>query len=252
MASRISNFGIAASAVTLAVLATSARAGLMELSLLDGTPADTVVVPDNTAGLDLSPTTGKIIFNGPVGSVFTTNITVGTSNSPGVVTGKLQLSSIDVHNDTNVTATLTIKLTDIDFNVPTYLDTLTLRSSFGGTEYNPSVGDEISFQSYADASNVQYGTGTAAPFQDFIATPGDVSAGQFSLTGPNTDVNTWFVYSSKYSMTAVVTLTLGPGAEANISGTTSLSGVENGVPEPASLGLLGLGALGLFARRRSR
>lgn len=172
------------------------------------------------------------------GYTLTTN--VGVSNSPGTAAqGVLQVTTISIRNSGSADP-LKITLSATDYTAPgTIGDPLTLLSSVGGTISGNGIGLPVTFQSFADPDNGQPATAVSTPLQTFMSTGA-------LLESFNTDVTTTFNRSlnSNYSLANVLNLTLAPGAQANISGTTITF-----IPEPAALGLLA-GALPLVTRRR--
>jgi hypothetical protein len=216
-------------AVATAVgLAPFASAALM-LTLQSG--AETVVIPG---------VAGAVTYTGNIGG-FSGTYTFGLSNSPGTsFRGLLQVSSISVHNTGNTTSSLKITLSDTDFTAPGNPgDTLTLQSAIGGTLALGILGDTVQFQSWADASNAPLAALSTGGPQLFTSPGGP-------LASYNDTVFSKFVRAgAAYSLTNVTTVTLNPGTEANISGTTSTL-----VPEPATASMALLSVGGLLARRR--
>jgi len=85
--------------------------------------------------------------------------------------GELQITSLAVRNNSSGTKTLNVLLGDTGFTFPGVPgDQMTLRSSIGGTFLQGSLGgDTFTFQSYADVSNAQFGTGITTGPQTFTA-----------------------------------------------------------------------------------
>jgi hypothetical protein len=211
------------------VLAASASAqAAVVLTLESGAFSSTV------SGASLANNT-SIAING-----YTLSTNVGVSNSPGTpAEGVLQITTISIRNSGSADP-LKITLSAVDYDAPgSPGDEISLLSSVGGTITGNAPGLPITFQSFADPNNAQPATAVAAPLQTYISTGA-------LLESFSNDVTTSFArsLSSDYSLANVLVLTLAPGAQANISGTTVTF-----VPEPAALGLLAA-ALPMVARRR--
>ncbi len=199
-----------------------------------------IVVTDNGAG-DLNPAVGQITNDSTVAG-FGVALTVSLSNSPGGTNGILQITSLDVQNLGAGTATLTILTSDTGYTSPGGAGSpMRLSSAVGGTFTNDPVGDTLSFQSFADPANGQpAGPVSTAPLT-FIK--GNPSLSTESFSGAN-GVN-WTRAAGPYSLANLTTMTLSPNGQMNVSGTTTASLV----PEPTSLALVGLFALGVLRRR---
>lgn len=228
--------GIVAIAAAIAASASLAHAGLMQLTMTAGGPAVNVV--DNGAG-DNDPTVGIINTTQTVGS-FVGVISVGVSNSPGnaIDGGTLQTTSLILSNVGIAPGILTLTLSDTNYTAPAG-GPFNLDSSIGGTLFHSAVGDSVSFQSFYDPAN----SPVAGPFFTPIQT--------YNSTGPDNqsfndtkDANP-LPPSALYSLANQTVIVLSPGGQANVSGTTTISAV----PEPATLGTLGLALLGLAGRR---
>jgi len=229
----------------LALLAApmSARAAFIMQVSEPGSGLAPLTITDNGTG-DGSPEVGKITWSGPYGDFTIDSVAVGTSNrttpttppAPGVA--QLQITSLVVRNLANLQRTLNILLGDTDFTFPGSAGSqMTLRSSIGGTFLVALGGDTFTFQSYADTSNAQFGTGVTSGQQTFTFSGVDT---QRSFSG---DANATFTSSGTYSLTNSNTYVVSPGGQVNTSGTTSVTAVVAAVPEPASLALGAAGFL---------
>jgi hypothetical protein len=226
--------GALAGVAALMVPALAQAAFKLELS--DG--VTTVSITDNGVG-DLNNLPGQILFAGTVGG-FTTNLTGALSNNPGTADGaSLQLQSIDIRNG-GPSGTLTLRLTDTGFLLP--VGDRQLDSALALTFTKSAAGDSASFQSFADTSNVEFGTGTSAVSLAFTS-PGSVAP--VSASG---STNLALGGASAYSLTNQAVIKLTSGAQVNLSGTTTVTASDS-VPEPATLSLLGLSGLLMFRRR---
>lgn len=155
--------------------------------------------------------------------------------------------------------------------------------SYGTTGgFTPDVlvsysGEAIYNSDYGDLGSVVYATGPTLTIT-FTATVGTVSLDSFDMaafTGsPNQTIPTITVSNglTTYAQTGLVAPVAGrssvnftgnPSAAAGATVTLTIAGAENGlsgfsnfqfsqIPEPASGGLLGMGALALMIRRRQR
>jgi hypothetical protein len=234
---------VAASAL-FATTTQSARA-VFEMTLATGAATQTVI--DNGAG-DLDSRVGQISFSGSIGN-FSTVITAGTSNSPGSNgLAILQTHNIAVRETTASRQTLTITMGDTGFTVPTGTN-LQLGSSFSGTFLSPVAGESVSFQSYADASNAQFGKSVTSG--QHAATLANGSPAPVGFT--TADRTAAFSSTGPYSLTDVTVINLSANGQANVAGTSSVTiPGGTGIPEPASLSLLGMGVAALFSTRRRK
>jgi len=198
-----------------------------------------VVVTDNGAG-DSDPTVGRIANTTTSAAGYSLAITLGTSNSPGSTTaGLLQINSLNVENGANP-AVLDIRLSDTGFTNPAGT-AMTLQGSVGGTYTGGSLGNSVAFQSFADPANGQPAAAVSTPNLTFTkATP--------LLSEPFSGSNAvaWARAAGPYSLAEHLVITLSANGQVQIAGATNATAV----PEPASIGLLGLGAVAALARRR--
>ncbi len=229
-----------ASALVMLPLWNSTARALFILTLQSG--ASNVSTTDNGPG-DLDPTIGSIVYSGAVGA-FSTNITIGYSNSPGDSGGGvLQISSLDARNTSAGQATLTATLQDTGFTQPSS-PSLQLASSIAVTDLLSTAGDGFTFQSYADPSNAQGGTAVTTGLQSF-----SLPTTSTPISDNNTATPANFPAGGPYSMMNVSTITLSASGELNESGTTTVK-TSPGVPEPTSLALASAAGLMLFLARR--
>lgn len=204
----------------------------MELNASSTGPALDVAITDNGAG-DANAASQVIQYSGSIGT-FDITISIGVSNSPGTISSPstLQVTSIVIDNNGDATGNLAIRLTDTGFTTPAGGS---LVSSVGGTFFGNNAGSSVSFTSFVDDADAEFGTpvGTAPQTFNFTSTP---------LAAFNSTVSAPAVVSGSYSLTNTLLISVSPFGQVNLSGTTSV------VPEPATLGLLA--GLGLVALRR--
>jgi hypothetical protein len=240
--------GLIAAAIGGVVLAPVVSEAALVLTLQSG--AATINVVDNQPG-DTNPAPGRVDFDGAVGG-FYTSFTTGHSNSPGAALGILQLQSLDVRNDSGARETLTITMSDNNFNphvpTPENVNNLLL-SGVGLTMLGAELGDTVSFQSWLNPGNTApnfHPTNTTGPQ---VATATGVPIQAFSSDNEMTVP----AMLTQFALTQQVVINLSPDAQVNLSGTTAaLTGPEPVIPEPASLSLLGVAAVSLLGRRRAR
>jgi hypothetical protein len=227
-----------AAAVTAGVLGAAA---VSNAALILNINNGAVVVTDNGAG-DSDPTVGRIANTTTSAAGYSLAITLGTSNSPGSSTaGLLQINSLDVQNGANP-AVLDLRLSDTGFTSPGNATTpMVLQSSVGGTYTGGSLGNSVTFQSSADPANGQPAAAVSTPVLTFTKALPLLSE---PFSGSNA-VN-WSRAAGPYSLSQHLVITLSANGQVQIAGATNATAV----PEPATIGLLGLGAVAALARRR--
>jgi hypothetical protein len=225
----------------------SAYAGTLALRLTDAETGVSVTVVD-VGG------TGMVSYNGKVGN-FTVNVTTGISkpvlNAPGV--GHMDLNSIDVSclgvarqcNGIKQQGPDTLKIELSDINFPGQNGGI-FAASAGGTLGAPN--SSITFKTWEDSGNVIFGHGSVP--SDPYLTLGTFNYntacfGCFSGTASKR-VNP----IGTYSMTLEADIT---NAKGIVNDSFDFE-VTNTAPEPATLGLLGMGLVALSGaiRRRRR
>jgi len=172
------------------------------------------------------------------------------SNSPGDPgIAFLDGSTTSLTNTTSTTRTHYIKLGDTGWTGPTVGPGFLLFDSFiGGSVKDLGVmgNNRLVFQSYVDPGNGQNSIGGPPILTTGVQSPGVASPGSYR---DDASKNLYHL-SGPYSITEYLEVTLGRKASINFSSTTSLTLL----PEPSSLAIAGLGALGLvgygFRRRK--
>jgi hypothetical protein len=221
---------------------TPARADL-EIWLSDDNFTTHTVVAMAASGSTATFTSGT--FNG-----ITFDTLTGKSNSPGTATlSKVLGSTLDMINSTSSDKTVYIRIGDTGFTMPVTPPNISVNSHIGGSVVGTNLANVMNFQSFVDPSNGQNFTG-AGTFSTSLQTPA-ITTGSFSDDALGTITS----LGSPYSITQQFKVILGAsGGEINFGTNTTLEQVPStSVPEPSTLALTGLGALGLIGyglRRR--
>jgi hypothetical protein len=208
----------------------------------------------DVVGAPLGP--NSMSFAGTVGA-FDVTVTIAVTNSPGTAAlGSLTITNFNVSLNGTASAgdnTLTIYAKATDYTLPPG-SPLNMDSNESGTFVASTAGDKVTFTSYFDASNTAPGTlpptgftiGTPSPTVTITSTGG--TTGSLSANAAPTLVTR----SGMFALANVTTVTLSGSSSTVALGMNGATTVT-GVPEPSSMALAGLGALGLMGyglRRR--
>jgi len=195
-----------------------------------------------------SASTGGNVTLGAIGNQVTINANISDNNPGGAGGSFLQGATVTLRNVSG-NNTVSISVGDTNWSAPTAPPTITATSSLGGTSTFTGA-TNLSLQSYIDQSNAQNGTTSPySPGSQTTYSSGSVGSGgglSFNLAAASVSIPS---LSSLFSMTSVVSLSLSNSAVVNF--TTDL--VLSSVPEPSSMAIAGLGALGMIGyglRRR--
>jgi len=201
------------------------------------TGVPTTVTGSGTGFLSVGPTT---VGNFSVQITANTSDPAGGSGTTPASSSQLSTTTFTISNNSSATDTLDLAVTGTGFSVKTS-DNASFSVSGSSSAYNPSV-DSTTANSTIN--------GTPIPGGGMIGTP--------PLNG-NTSTYTWspssnsgsllFTNSSTFSIGQALDITLA----ANDSVTLTINTTVKAVPEPSSMAIAGLGALGMIGyglRRR--
>ena len=232
---------LAATALAAIAFVPSANATL-QLSI--GANGSTFTCADGQLGCDLSGGANNLLtVNTLVGGAF---VQITLTQSTAGATNSLQLSSSNIENQSGAPLTVTLLASQTDFIGP-----VSAVTNSGSLTFNDNVGaPDSTLKFWADAANTQGANPTNTPGTLLESVSGAATTNPDSFSGSNVAA---FVDSDSFSMTEGAALALITGGSVtgfNQSMVTRAGTIP--VPEPFSLGILGMGLLGLGMVRHRR
>jgi hypothetical protein len=232
---------LAATALAAIAFVPSANATL-QLSI--GANGSTFTCADGQLGCDLSGGANNLLtVNTLVGGAF---VQITLTQSTAGATNSLQLSSSNIENQSGAPLTVTLLASQTDFIGP-----VTSVNNSGSLTFNDNVGaPDSTLKFWADAANTQGANPTNTPGTLLESVSGAATTNPDSFSGSNVAA---FVDGDSFSMTEGAALALITGGSVtgfNQSMVTSAGTIP--VPEPMTLGILGMGLLGLGMVRYRR
>jgi hypothetical protein len=215
---------LAAGLVAIGLLGTSARADLILTVMEDGGSTQTF----SLAG---SPTSDLALSEATVTTTdYTIKVLGGEANQfsigPGINEAQLLSAVTSITKKGTSMNALHITITGTGYTAPNTPPPIGVDSQIGGSVATTSAGNTLNFQSIVN------GSGMGAQ------TPGITTTGAYNNDNPGTIGSLTGTFSIEQTIDILLK---GDGDTVNYSSTTSLTGV----PEPSSLALAGLGALGM-------
>ncbi len=200
--------------------------------------ATIVTIGDNSAN-DSNGSTGVITYMGAVGN-FNTNITTGSSKPAvgGATTPELDLTSLNITNDTDSPQTLTLLFSDNNFGPVTGTPQASLSITQLGQSPSGPANGSVSYRGYFDSANMTLAQTTLL-----------TSIGPITTTGNGSNSGSLGTFANPFALTQAVTITLNAGG--TFLGSANLDIVP--VPEVNTVlaGVLATIVIGVsFARRR--
>jgi len=244
---------VAAFGVLLALLATDARAGSIEIILTVSGIAPIDIM--KTGPFDVSdPTNPNIItvntllLNATLtgdGSSLQFSSLGASSNNPGAANATLtQTGQAFLNGAPPGSVTFTTDAMQADYTSPVGAKGV-MQSSASNTFTNTTAGDSQSFQSFYDGTNTESKT-TPSPILTFIST--GPAAQSNSANAALTTLSPFVIPFALVNEIGVTMAGSGVSPTDQFTGSTVLT--TTSIPEPTSIALLGIGMTGFLAFRR--
>jgi len=219
----------------------SARALDQELQITVDGFSTTYTAPNGAS----ATTGGNVTFHGVL---INANI---SDNNPGTSSESfIQGATVSLRYVSGASHSVVISVGDTNWTAPQTPPSIVAVSSLGGTSTNGGASG-LSLTGYVDPGNGQnstpavYSLGPVSAYQT-ANTIGSGGGKSFALNDVSTLIT---VLTTKFSMTSVVDVTVGSGTVVNFTSNLVLTPT----PEPSSMAIAGLGALGMIGyglRRR--
>jgi len=195
----------------------------------------------------------------PAGQFFTWQVTVTPLDTPGATgSSTLSTSTFTVNNTAATTDTLTINVNGTGFDAGTTGQTLFVNFAVSGTGGPTNTAtDTTTGKSWINFANAAtFATGTLlTPNQTIVPTATSPISATYTSGTSSTMALVEPAGSPPFSLIQQLAITLGAGDSATLTITTrALTTPQAVVPEPSSLAIAGIGALGLigFGLRRRK
>jgi hypothetical protein len=211
------------------------------LQLSIGANGNTFTCQDGQLGCDLSGGANNLLtVNTLVGGAF---VQITLAQSAAGATNSLELSSANIENQSGAPLTVTLLASQTD-----YIGPVTAVNNSGSLTFHDNVGaPDSTLKFWADAANTQGANPTNTPGTLLESVSGTAATNPDSFSGSNIAP---FVAGGLFSMTEGAALDLIAGG--SVTGFNQSMVTLASVPEPMTLGILGMGLLGLGMVRYRR